>query len=147
MTEQEFMKQVWRPYDTVTTENGIKGRVNNVCFPTKSVRVMMPDGMPEWFRCGMIAEHKSVTCDPNDIALIEDLHNQLMGAQDRISKLEEEKERLTEGLKKTSMGAITTNVNTILSQLHEKKRRIERMEACMDALNELIERLSHNIEH
>ena len=39
MTEQQFLQQVWRPYDSITTDTGIKGRVQNVCFPTRSVRI------------------------------------------------------------------------------------------------------------
>ena len=68
--------------------DGIKGRVQNVCFSTKSVRIRMPgDGMNNWYRCELIEAHttqKGGTCDPASI--IEDLHNKLMAANETIEK-------------------------------------------------------------
>ena len=50
MTEQEFMKHVWRPYDTVEVIGDITGAVLNVCFPVKSVNISLPGGAAQWFK-------------------------------------------------------------------------------------------------
>lgn len=38
MTEQDFLKQIWRPYDQITIADGIRGKVLGVNFSAKSVR-------------------------------------------------------------------------------------------------------------
>ena len=56
MTEQEFSRQVWRRYDQITTAEGVKGKVLQVAFNTKSVRAYI-SGAPEWIRCESIETH------------------------------------------------------------------------------------------
>lgn len=80
MTEQEFMTQVWRPFDTVEVEGGLKARVLNVCFTTKSVRIPLGNGVADWFKCGQIINHTSATGDPDDLEMIANLHGRLMKA-------------------------------------------------------------------
>ena len=73
MTEQEFQKQVWRPYDQITTAGGVKGKVLNVCFTTKSVRAFI-SGAPEWLRCDLIETHTTGKGgDADDMTIIEEL--------------------------------------------------------------------------
>ena len=83
MTEQEFMKHVWRPYDTVEVIGDITGAVLNVCFPVKSVKISLPGGAAQWFKCRDIVRHISRTDTPDDMSIIEDLHNKLMAANKR----------------------------------------------------------------
>ena len=83
MTEQEFMKHVWRPYDTVEVIGDITGAVLNVCFPVKSVKISLPGGAAQWFKCHDIVQHISRTDTPDDMSIIEDLHNKLMAANKR----------------------------------------------------------------
>ena len=141
MTEKEFLKEVWRPYDTVKICNGFEGRVQNVCFKTRSVRIMLSDGMPEWFKCSMIDEHHSKTGETDDAGIIEDLHNKLLGANARIDALTEEKKRLEENLSKNKIGALLSNMNVIIESLREKKKKMERIDESLARINEIVELL------
>ena len=142
MTEREFMQQVWRPYDTAVIENGIKGRVVNVCFHTRSVRIMMPQGSPEWFRCDMIVEHKSATGAPEDLAIIESLTMKLDEANRRIEKLEAENARMDGKLKSRNIEAIGKNLNEIGAMLNLKKKRIEKLEGCMAEIQAIVDKMN-----
>lgn len=140
MTEQEFQKQVWRPYDQITTADGVKGKVLNVCFTTKSVRVFI-SGAPEWVRCELIETHTTGKgADGDDSAIIEELHKKIMKMQDTIDGLQEKNSQLADKLNMISGGELIKNVNLILSQLNEKKKRIEKVEACVSEINEIVEK-------
>ena len=142
MTEREFMQQVWRPYDTAVIENGIKGRVVNVCFHTRSVRIMMPQGAPEWFKYDMIVEHKSATGATEDLAIIESLTMKLDEANRRIEKMEADNARMDGKLKSRNIEAIGKNLNEIGAMLNIKKKRIEKLEGCMAEINAILERMN-----
>ena len=136
------MQQVWRPYDTAVIENGIKGRVVNVCFHTRSVRIMMPQGSPEWFKYDMIVEHKSATGAPEDLVIIESLTMKLDEANRRIEKLEAENARMDGKLKSRNIEAIGKNLNEIGAILNIKKKRIEKLEGCMDEIQAIVEKMN-----
>ena len=140
MTEQEFLCQVWRPYDTVMLENGISGRVLNVCFSTRSVRIRMPNGGPEWFRCELIGEHKSATGETNDLAIIEDLHRKLLTANMKIEELNITRTRLEEKLSDRSLENLITKINMINEAVREKRKKAEKVEACMAEVMTIIEK-------
>lgn len=90
MTEQEFKKQVWRAYDTVDIEGVANhARVIAVGFPSLSVRAAVAPGVVEWFKCDQIVAHHSATGNPDDLAIIEDLHNKLMAANKRNEDLQQ----------------------------------------------------------
>ena len=131
MTEREFLQQVWRPYDTVVIENGIKGRVHSICFRTRSVRIQMPQGAPEWFNCDMIVEHKSSTGATEDLAIIEELHTKIMEQEKRIENLQEENSRMKQKLESRNIEAIGKNLNEIAVSINLKKKRIEKLESCL----------------
>ena len=141
MTEKDFLKQVWRAYDTVELENGIKGRVMNICFSTRSVRVVMPDGNPEWFRFNFVKEHISVASEPDDMAIIENLHNKLMDADNKINWLQEEKKRLEEKLSDNHIEKIKKNLNELLMVIDGKKKRVEKVEKCIEDLGTIISKI------
>ena len=141
MTEQEFQTQVWRAYDQITTANGVKGKVLNVCFTTKSVRAFI-SGAPEWVRCELIETHTTGKGgDADDAAIIEELHNRVLGLQARVDKLTEEKGKLMEQMKKNHAGELLTQVNIIGSQLQEKKKRIEKIETSVQLVQEIVEKI------
>lgn len=144
MTEKDFFKQVWRAYDTVELENGIKGRVMNVCFSTRSVRVIMPDGNPEWFRFNFVKEHISVMAEPDDASIIESLHNKLMDADNKINWLQEEKKRLEEKLSNNHIDEILKNLNVLLTAIDGKKKRVEKVEKCIENLDTIISKLEND---
>jgi hypothetical protein len=141
MTEIEFQKQVWRPYDQITTADGVKGKVLNVCFTTKSVRAFI-SGAPEWVRCELIETHTTGKgSDGDDSAIIEELHKKVLNLQDTIEKQQEQNAQLAEKLNMISGGELIKNVNVILSQLQEKKKRIEKIETCMVEVEAVVEKI------
>lgn len=141
MTEQEFQKQVWRPYDQITTADGVKGKVLNVCFTTKSVRAFI-SGAPEWVRCELIETHTTGKgADGDDSAIIEELHKKVLTLQGTIEKQQEQNAQLSEKLNMISGGELIKNVNVILSQLQEKKKRIEKIETCMVEVEAVVEKI------
>ena len=89
MTEQEFKKQVWRAYDTVEIDGVAKhARVVSVNFPAYSIKAAVAPGVVEWFKCDQIVAHNCATGQPDDISIIEDLHNRLMAANKRNEDLQ-----------------------------------------------------------
>lgn len=152
MTEQQFLQQVWRPYDTITTDTGIKGRVQNVCFPTRSVRIKMPDGLPEWFRCEQIVTHTSASGETTDLEIImeqQQIIKNLEAQNARISeakrnteeKLHETRMKLEERMRTPATADLLKQLNVILNLVREKKARAEKLEDCMEQVNELIEKM------
>ena len=138
MTEQDFQKQVWRPYDKITTTDGVPGKVLSVCFTTKSVRAYI-SGAPEWVRCELIETHTTGKgADGDDCAIIEELHNKVLNLQTTIEGLKVKNKQLAEKLNMISGAELIKNVNVILSQLQEKKKRIEKIETCVSEINEIV---------
>lgn len=141
MTEIEFQKQVWRMYDQITTADGVKGKVLNVCFTTKSVRAFI-SGAPEWVRCELIETHTTGKgADGDDSAIIEELQKKGRQQLDIIADLQEKNTQLAEKLNMISGGELIKNVNVILSQLQEKKKRIEKIETCMVEVEAVVEKI------
>ena len=141
MTEQEFQVQVWRPYDKITTADGVPGKVLGVNFSTKSVRAFI-SGAPEWVRCELIETHTTGRGkDGDDAAIIEELHNRVIGHQDRIDKLTEENQKLREQMSKNHAGALLTQLNIIANNLQEKKKRMERIDASLLLVKEVVEKI------
>ena len=90
MTEQDFLRQVWRPYDKITTADGVPGKVLGVSFTTKSVRAFI-SGAPEWVKCELIETHMTAKGgDADDTAIIEELHNKIMSLNNQVETLKSE---------------------------------------------------------
>jgi len=129
MTEQEFQRQVWRAYDQITTADGVKGKVLNVCFTTKSVRAFI-SGAPEWVKCDLIETHTTGKGgDADDAAIIEELHNRVIKQADEISRLREEKQALTDKISKNYLADISRSLNMIKEGLTEKKNKIAKIDS------------------
>ena len=129
MTEQEFQRQVWRPYDQITTADGVKGKVLNVCFTTKSVRAFI-SGAPEWVKCDLIETHTTGKGgDADDAAIIEELHNRVIKQADEISRLREEKQTLTDKISKNYLADILRSLNMIKEGITEKKNKIAKIDS------------------
>ena len=128
-------------YDQITTADGVRGKVLNVCFTTKSVRAFI-SGAPEWVRCELIETHTTGKgADGDDSAIIEELHKKVLNLQDTIEKQQEQNAQLAEKLNMISGGELIKNVNVILSQLQEKKKRIEKIETCMVDVEAVVEKI------
>lgn len=128
-------------YDQITTADGVKGKVLQVAFNSKCVRVFI-SGSPEWIKCNLIETHTTGKGgDADDAAIIEELHNRVLGLQERVDCLTEEKAKLMEQMSKNHAGALLTQVNIIGSQLQEKKKRIEKIETSIQMIREVIEKV------
>ena len=126
----------------MTTDTGIETTVMNVCFTTRSVRIFVKNAPPEWMPCNRIEKHTTRKGgDADDGAIIEELHNRVLGLQDRVDKLTEEKGKLMEQMKKNHAGELLTQVNIIGSQLNEKKKRIEKIETSVQRIREIVEKI------
>lgn len=141
MTEQEFQQQVWRPYDRITTAEGVPGKVIGVAFNTKSVRAFI-SGAPEWVKCELIETHttgKGGECD--DAAIIEELHNKVLNLKDENEKLREERKALAEKLSKNYLGELLTASHKILEGLAEKKSKVEKIESGLEMIQEALKKM------
>lgn len=141
MTEQEFQTQVWRPYDRITTAEGVPGKVIGVAFNTKSVRAFI-SGAPEWVKCELIEKHttgKGGECD--DAAIIEDLHNKVIKLKDENEKLMEERKALAEKISKNYLGELLTASNKILEGLAEKKSKVAKIESGLEMIQAALKKM------
>jgi predicted transposase YdaD len=146
MTEQEFSRQVWRMYDQITTADGVKGKVIQVAFNTKSVRAFI-SGAPEWIRCELIETHTTGKgADGDDTASIEELHNKVLKQDERIGRLEEEKRLLQEKISRNYLGELLRAVNIMQQGLQERKRKIRQVEDSLAAIADVVEKLNNNEE-
>ena len=144
MTEQEFQRQVWRMYDQITTANGVKGKVLNVCFTTKSVRAFI-SGAPEWVRCELIETHTTGKGgDADDAAIIEELHNKVLNQDNQIERLQEENKSLKEKVSTNRYADILRAVNTIQQGLAEKKSKLEKIDRGLNLIVETLARIEVN---
>lgn len=146
MTEQEFMTQVWRPFDTVEIEGGIKGRVINVCFSSRSVKVPIGNGCADWFGCKLIVSHQSNTGNVDDAGIIESLHNRLMAANDRNDAqqriIEQQREKIqsfNDKIEHASNSALRKSVNILAASLVTKKKTIEDIDKAVARINEMLD--------
>ena len=128
MTEQEFIRQVWRPYDKITTAEGVPGKVLGVSFTTKSVRAFI-SGAPEWVKCELIETHTTGKgADGDDVAIIEELHNKVLRQADEIDRLQAEKKTLTEKISKNYLADLLRAMNIIKEGIQEKKNKIAKID-------------------
>ena len=129
MTEQEFDSQVWRRFDVVTTDTGIETTVMNVCFSTRSVRIFVKNAPPEWLKCERIEKHTTHKGDTADEGtIIEELHNRLLAAEDKIVRLQHEKAALAEKISKNYLKELLAAVNNMEQGLNVKKKKTEQIE-------------------
>lgn len=132
MTEQQFQTQVWRPYDKITTAEGVPGKVLGVSFTTKSVRAFI-SGAPEWVKCELIETHTTGKGGgADDAALIDSLREKVLRADKRINDLELEREKLIEKVSKNYLSDILCAVNMMKQGLAEKKNKLEKVERGLD---------------
>lgn len=134
MTESEFQTQVWRPYDRITTAEGVPGKVLGVSFTSKSVRAYI-SGAPEWVKCDLIETHTTGKGkDGDDVAIIEELHNRVLKQQDEIERLREEKQALTEKISKNYLADLLRAVNMMKEGLAEKKSKMEKIDRGLELI-------------
>ena len=144
MTEQEFDQQVWRRFDIVTTDTGIETTVMNVCFTTRSVRIFVKNAPPEWLPCKRIEKHTTRKGDTADEGtIIEELHNRLLAAEDKIVELKHKEAALAEKISKSYPSEILKAVNAIKEGLTEKKHKIEKIEKGLATLDNIFSTLTN----
>ena len=141
MTEQDFLRQVWRPYDKITTADGVPGKVLGVSFSTKSVRAFI-SGAPEWVSCTLIETHTTGKGgDADDIAIIEDLHNKVLNQATEIERLRDEKKLLAEKISKNYLGDLLRAVNLMQQGLQEKKKKMDQIDSGLKQIQDALEKM------
>jgi hypothetical protein len=141
MTEQDFLRQVWRPYDKITTADGVPGKVLGVSFTTKSVRAFI-SGAPEWVSCTLIETHTTGKgADGDDVASIEELHNKVLNQSDEINRLREEKKALAEKISKNYLGDLLRAVNLMEQGLREKKHKMDQIDSGLKQIQDALAKM------
>lgn len=141
MTEQDFLRQVWRMYDQITTADGVKGKVLQVAFNTKSVRAYI-SGAPEWVKCELIETHTTGKGgDGDDAAIIEELHNKVMNQATEIDRLREENRALAEKISKNYLGDLLRAVNLMEQGLREKKHKMEQIDSGLKQIQDALAKM------
>lgn len=141
MTEQDFLRQVWRPYDKITTADGVPGKVLGVSFTTKSVRAFI-SGAPEWVSCTLIETHTTGKgADGDDVAIIEELHNKVLHQANEIERLRNEKNLLAEKISKNYLGDLLKAVNQMKQGLQEKKHKMEQIDSGLAQIQTTLEKM------
>ena len=141
MTEQDFLRQVWRPYDKITTADGVPGKVLGVSFTTKSVRAFI-SGAPEWVSCTLIETHTTGKgADGDDVAIIEELHNKVLNQSDEINRLREEKKELAEKISKNYLGDLLRAVNLMEQGLREKKHKLDQIDSGLKQIKDALAKM------
>ena len=142
MTEQEFQRQVWRMYDQITTADGVKGKVIQVAFNSKSVRAFI-SGAPELVKCELIETHTTGKgADGDDAAIIEELHEKILKAGDKIIRLEHEKQQLAEKISKNYLGDLLRAVNLMQQGLQEKKHKIDQIDSGLKQIQDALAKMA-----
>jgi seryl-tRNA synthetase len=146
MTEQDFLRQVWRPYDKITTADGVPGKVLGVSFTTKSVRAFI-SGAPEWVSCTLIETHTTGKgADGDDVAIIEELHNKVLHQANEIERLRNEKTALAEKISKNYLGDLLKAVNQMKQGLQEKKHKMEQIDSGLAQIQATLEKMEQSNE-
>ena len=141
MTEQDFLKQVWRPYDKITTCDGVPGKVLQVSFNTKSVRAFI-SGAPEWVSCTLIESHTTVRgANADEEALIDALREKVQNQTEEIVRLQEERRLLTEKISKNYLGDLLRAVNLMKQGLQEKKHKMDQIDSGLKQLEETLSKI------
>ena len=133
-------------YDQITTADGVKGKVLQVAFNTKSVRAYI-SGSPEWVKCELIETHTTGKgADGDDSAIIEELHNKVLKQDERIEKLEEERRLLQEKISRNYLGELLRAVNVMQQGLQERKHKIQQVESGLAAISAVIDKMNNEYD-
>ena len=129
---------MWRPYDRITTADGVPGKVLGVSFTTKSVRAFI-SGAPEWVSCTLIETHTTGKgADADEEALIDNLREKVLKQSEEINRLREEKQALAEKISKNYLGELLKAVNLMEQGLREKKHKIDQIDSGLSAIEEIV---------
>ena len=132
-------------YDQITTAEGVKGKVLGVSFTTKSVRAYI-SGAPEWIHCDLIETHTTGRGgDADDMAIIEDLHNKLLAAQDKIVGLKTERDQLKEKVSGNRYADILRALNMIREGMTEKKAKMAKIDSGLSQIENWLAKMEENV--
>ena len=128
-------------YDQITTADGVKGKVLQVAFNTKSVRAYI-SGAPEWVKCDLIETHTTGKGgDADDAAIIEELHNKVLSQATEIDRLREEKKALAEKISKNYLGDLLRAVNLMEQGLREKKHKLDQIDSGLKQIQDALAKM------
>lgn len=135
------MKQVWRPYDKITTADGIPGKVLGVSFSTKSVRAFI-SGAPEWVNCTLIETHTTGKgADGDDAAIIEGLHNKVLLQDAEIEKQRGQIKKLNDVISHDHCGELLKAVNQLQQGVSLRKSKIEKIEKGIELIFDFLSKM------
>lgn len=135
---------MWRPYDKITTADGVPGKVLGVSFTTKSVRAFI-SGAPEWVKCDLIETHTTGKGgDADDMTIIEDLHNKVLRQSDEIERLKDEKQLLVDKISKNYLADLLRAMNMVKEGIQEKKSKINKIDNGLSLLQEALEKIEQS---
>lgn len=146
MTEKEFLKEIWRPYDVVKLDGSdVTARVLNVCFSTRSVKVRLPgDKMCDWVRCELIESHTTQSggaCDESSVS--ESLRVKLADAQEREERLNEKVRQLENKINKSTLPDILRVMNIIRDNIQERKNKMECVDRALDSIEVIVSKYTN----
>jgi hypothetical protein len=97
--------------------------------------------------CKRIEKH---TTRKGDIAdegtIIEELHNKLLAAEDKIVNLEKERQQLADKISRNYLGELLRAVNVMQQGLQEKKHKIQQIESGLAAISAVMEKFNNGEE-
>lgn len=147
MTEKEFDQQIWRRYDSVLLDNGLKAIVSNVSFTTRCIRIYAKGLPEEWFKCDRIESHRSRKGDgTDDLTVIEELQQTIADRDKEINRLKRINNQMYEKLQSGHTRAILNVLSVLYSQLGEKKKRIDNINNCLKKIEAVLENIEDQKE-
>jgi hypothetical protein len=115
----------------------------NVCFTTRSVRIYVKNAPPEWLPCKRIETHTTRKGDTADEGtIIEELHNKLLAAEDKIVGLKNERQQLTEKIGKNYLAEIVKTLNVLREGMTEKKAKLAKVDSALTSIESILQRVN-----
>jgi hypothetical protein len=106
------------------------------------VRIYVKNAPPEWLPCKRIETHTTRKGDSADEGtIIEELHNKLLAAEDKIVGLKNERQQLADKISRNYLGELLRAVNVMQQGLQEKKHKIQQIESGLAAISAVMDKM------
>ena len=103
----------------------------------------MKNSPPEWLPCKSIETHTTRKGDTADEGtIIEELHNKLLAAEERIVGLKNERQQLADKIGKNYLADILRAVNMIKEGMTEKKAKLAKVDSALTSIESILARVS-----
>ena len=106
------------------------------------MRIYVKNAPQEWLPCKRIETHTTRKGDAADEGtIIDELHNRLLAAEDKIVELKKERQQLAEKISKNYLGELLRAVNVMQQGLQERKKKHEQIESSLSAIAAVVEKM------